>query len=154
MIRKSLKIFITRAFRFLNIFNIVKLRREVDVLYSMLYNLTHDLDSSLDLTSIQTKEAFGFQWRNLKEGDYLLSDPWFKANVSKILFEEEIQIKPEWFKGKDVLDIGCGNGRWSYGFAKLGANITAVDINQIAIDETEKAISDFKVGKNFYLSPV
>lgn len=28
-----------------------------------------------------------------------------------------------------VLDVGCGGGRLSYGLTKLGANVTAVDIN-------------------------
>lgn len=134
--------------------NFRKLKTEIDTLYALLYELIHDLDKSVDLTSRQTKDAFAHQWEKLKEGNYLLSDPWFRKSVDRILWKEEIQIKPEWFKGKDVLDAGCGNGRWSFGLAKLGANITAVDINQVAIDETRNAISDFDVDKDFYISPL
>lgn len=146
--------YIKKLYKKTNIFNPLKLKREIDTLYELLYKLTHDMENAVDLAAFQVQEVFANQWENLKEGKYLLSDPWFKENVSRILYEEEIQIKPEWFKGKNVLDVGCGNGRWAYGFAELGANITAVDINQIAIDETKKVIDSFDIKKEFYISPV
>ena len=130
------------------------LRDEVDVLYLLLYRLVHDRDNALDLSAIQTQEAFDHQWKHLSEGLYLLSDPWFKANVSRILSEEEMQIRAEWFRGKEVLDAGCGNGRWAFGFAELGANVTAVDINQVAVEETRKAIEPFPVRKACYVAPL
>lgn len=114
----------------------------------------HDLEDSLDLSSMKTYDAFSKQWKEHEEGKYLLSDPWFKDNVARILFEEEIQIKKEWFKEKNVLDAGCGNGRWTYGFAELGANITAIDISQIAIEKTKTAVKDHKVRKEFVVSPL
>lgn len=134
--------------------NPIRQQREIDTLYTLLYKLTHDLENALDLSATQTQEAFASQWTNLKAGNYLLTDPWFKENVDRILSEEEIQIKPEWFKGKEILDVGCGNGRWSYGFAKLGANITAVDINQVAVQEARQAVAHFNVNKDFYISAV
>ena len=33
-------------------------------------------------------------------------------------------------KNKTVIDVGCGGGRWSYGFAKLGCKVTSVDISE------------------------
>jgi len=33
-------------------------RREVDALYAMLHQLTHDLDNAVDLASAQTRAAF------------------------------------------------------------------------------------------------
>lgn len=130
-------------------------KKEVDALYALLYRLIHDLDNSVDLSALQTKEAFSRQREDYREGQYLLTDPWFKENVDRIIACEEIQIKPEWFKGKEVLDAGCGNGRWAYGFAKLGANVTCVDINQSAIDETAAALSEFKdIRKTFVVSPL
>ena len=128
--------------------------KEVDALYRLLYQLVHDKEQSLDLSSAQTQSAFASQWKDLPRGNALLSDPWFKDNVTRILTEEEILLKPEWFKGKEVLDAGCGNGRWSYGLAKLGANITAVDVNQVALDETKKALQEFTVRKEFIHSPL
>jgi len=154
MVIKNLLKVIKKYINLIKNFNILKMKQEIDILYMLLYKLTHSLEDSIDVSAIQTKNAFENQWKNIKEGKYLLSDLWFKENVARILYEEEIQIKKEWFRGKNILDAGCGNGRWSYGFAQLGANITAVDINEVAIDETRKAIKDFKVKKEFYVSPL
>lgn len=128
--------------------------QEVDALYRLLYNAVHDLDESLDLTAKQTVQAFSSQWTELPEGQYMLSDPWFKENVQSILTEQMLLIKPEWFAGKRVLDAGCGNGRWSYGLASMGADITCVDINEIALKETKKAVTPFGVNKQFVHTPM
>lgn len=86
-----------------------------------------------DLYIKKTLESFDFQWGNLAKGQALLSDPSFRNNVDKIISQEELCIKPGWFKGRKVLDAGCGNGRWTYGFLKLGARVTAVDYSQNAL---------------------
>jgi len=39
---------------------------------------------------------------------------------------------------KNVLDIGCGLGRNSIALAKLGANVTAVDISMIAVEKLNR----------------
>jgi len=125
---------------------------DVNALYSLLHQLTHDLDNAWSMPASQTREAFGYQWAKLPEGNYLLTDPWFKANVARILSEEELQIKPEWFPGKEVLDAGCGNGRWSYGLAQLGANVTAVDVNPTAVEATRKALEKIPVSQHLYVT--
>lgn len=134
--------------RLLRSFDVRRQQREIDALYALLYRLTHDLDESVSLGAAQTQDAFATQWKDLPEGNYLLSDPWFRDNVARIISEEELQVRDAWFRGKDVLDAGCGNGRWSYGLAQLGANVTAVDVNHVAIDATKKALEgrgDFRV---------
>ncbi|MES2701916.1 MAG: class I SAM-dependent methyltransferase [Bacteroidota bacterium] len=133
---------------------IEKNKQEIDALYKLLYNQVHDLDQALPLATTQTTDAFGFQWAELQEGEAMLSDKWFHDNVTNIISEREILIKEEWFKGKDVIDCGSGGGRWSYGMAKMGANITAVDINQSAIDATREVLKDIPVEKNFILTPL
>ena len=125
---------------------------ETDVIYRLLYEMVHDLDGSLDFAVRQTERAFSNQWTNLPSGQALLSDAWFRDNVDMILSREEIQVAPEWFKGKWVLDAGCGNGRWTYGFAKLGANIVAVDVNESAVHAAEEAVQKFDVEKHFCVS--
>ena len=87
--------------------------RQTNALYRVLYNLAHDKTESLELTGKQTAQTFSKQWKTHKHGRALLSDSKFKENVTKILCEEELLVDEAWFKGKNVLDAGCGNGRWS-----------------------------------------
>lgn len=127
---------------------------ESNLYYKKLYDEVHDLDMSRKIEGVSTSEAFKKQWEELPTGEYLLSDPWFKDNVDRILTEQELLIKPEWFRGKKVLDAGCGNGRWSYGFSKLSTDLTCVDINANALRETKKAIFQFANPKTFLNSPL
>lgn len=129
-------------------------RNEVTALYALLYELMHDRESVPNSLYQQTKRAFETQWRDVPDGEFMLSDGWFRDNVSRIIAEEELQIHPEWFKGKKVLDAGCGGGRWSYGFAQLGANVTCVDVNEAALKRTSEALSAFDVEKRFLLVPL
>jgi len=131
-----------------------RMKQEIDVLYRLLYNASHDLSNPIPLATSQTEDAFAHQWKDLKEGRFLLSDPWFREHVTRILSEEEILIRPEWFEGKRVLDAGSGNGRWSYGLAKLGARVTAVDVNPVAIEETRAALMGVGDGHAFHVTPL
>jgi SAM-dependent methyltransferase len=132
----------------------LRLRSDVDALYGLLYRIVHDPDHAPDLAGLQTRDAFSHQWATLAEGEAMLSDPWFRDNVARILSEEELCLDPQWFRGKDVLDCGCGGGRWSYGLAKLGANVTAVDVNDSALAQTRQALAGLPVEQSFVRSPL
>lgn len=43
--------------------------------------------------------------------------------------------------GKNLVELGCGNGRDSLYFAKNGINVTGIDASQIAIDELREKTS-------------
>lgn len=122
----------------------LKSQQAVDDLYALIYRYIHDAEVAPDFAALQTQETFLRQWRDLPEGEAMLSDTWFKSHVEEIITEQEILLKPEWFAGKEILDAGCGGGRWSYGLARLGAQVTAVDINASAIEATDRALT--KVG--------
>src|SRR5262245_43747794 len=51
----------------------------------------------------QTLASFDHQWGCLREGDAMLSDPWFRENVENILVEELLCVEREWFRGRTVL---------------------------------------------------
>lgn len=144
IIRKSINSLIKKLRYFLNPDS-----SYTDSLFAALYYKVHDLESSLEIIPEETKQAFNRQWEELPEGPFLLSDKWFKHNVVKILTEQEMLIEPSWFKGKDILDAGCGNGRWSYAFSKLKANLTCVDSSANALELTKKEISIFNNKKKF-----
>ena len=40
----------------------------------------------------QTLASFDYQWRSLPEGDAMLSDPWFRENVDRIVSEEVLGV--------------------------------------------------------------
>lgn len=128
------------------------LSKEEVTYYKQLYDEVHDLDNAKDIFPENTSSKFSEQWKNFPTGKFLLSDPIFKSGVDSFLSEQEILIKRDWFRDKKVLDAGCGNGRWSYGLAKLGAKLTCVDTNSISIEETRKALHEFNNEFTFLVS--
>lgn len=78
-------------------------------------------------------ESFDFQWQHLCEGSYLLSDQKWRENVSGYILDE-LQVAREDVAGKFVLDAGCGNGRWAYGFEKLGCRVYGFDTSRGGIE--------------------
>lgn len=52
---------------------------------------------------------------------------------------EDVQLPPEYFKGKVVLDAGCGSGRWTFALASLGASVVAVDFTDSGVEVTHQA---------------
>lgn len=88
-----------------------------------------DRNISLQKTrkEIETIESFNYQWKNIPNAKYLLTDEDWRRNVAGYILDE-LQVTQDWIKGKTVIDVGCGGGRWSYGFAKLGCIVTATDI--------------------------
>jgi release factor glutamine methyltransferase len=68
---------------------------------------------------------------------------------TKILLEH---IKPLEIANKAFLELGCGSGIISLFAASKGANVTASDINQIAIDELKEASSKNEIPANVVYS--
>jgi len=66
-----------------------------------------------------TAESFGYEWSRFPE----MRDEW-ESN-----FLEYMRPRgPEFFRGKRVLDAGCGSGRHSFYAARFGADVWAVDL--------------------------
>lgn len=90
----------------------------------------------------QTRASFDYQWRNLQSGEHLLTDEAFRAQAVSLL--ERYTSRPaSWFRGKQVLDAGCGNGRWSRTMASLGANVTAIDQSEGGVKAALEACREF-----------
>jgi SAM-dependent methyltransferase len=97
------------------------------------------------LTAIRARLArrsFDYQWGSLPTGAWLSDDPRFGAKVERIISEEELAIDPEWFRGRRVLDAGCGNGRWTEGFVRLGCDVTAMDASANALAQVRSRFGD------------
>lgn len=104
----------------------------------------------------QTTDSFDVQWDKLPTGVQLLGNPAFdRQSVS--LVEAYTGLPSIWFGGKAVLDAGCGNGRWSYTLAKLGAAVTALDRSAAGLKEVERicgAFPGFRAIRHDLLEPL
>ncbi len=90
------------------------------------------------LRRLQTRRSFDFQWGELGAGDAMLSDAWFREHVDDVLAHELLALEREWFRGRRVLDAGCGNGRWTLGLLRLGCQVTAIDQSANALRAVEE----------------
>lgn len=83
-----------------------------------------------------TRRAFDFEHRRFEDARYLRLSP---ALVDDWL--ADVCLPAEFFRGRRVLDVGCGSGRWTYAMALLGARVTAVDFCEGAVEMTRRATS-------------
>ena len=92
-------------------------------------------------SSIETKtiESFDYQWQNLSEGPYLLSDEKWRKQVSHNILDE-LNINEEEISGMRVLDAGCGQGRWAHGFVKLNCETHGFDPSRHGIEYAKKHV--------------
>lgn len=89
---------------------------------------------SLSRGERQVSRSFDLEHRRYLDSRYLhftpqLIDRWV----------EEIDLPPDFFTGKLVLDAGCGSGRWTYAMASLGATVVAADLTEAGAEVTHQA---------------
>lgn len=84
----------------------------------------------------QTLASFDYQWRHLPAGEAMLSDPWFVEHAPAIVADELLAVDRAWFRGRAVLDAGCGGGRWTVALLRLGCAVRAVDASPSALAAT------------------
>jgi 2-polyprenyl-3-methyl-5-hydroxy-6-metoxy-1,4-benzoquinol methylase len=87
----------------------------------------------------QVQGAFDFEHRRFEAARYL--------RISPALVEDwlaDVRLPAEYFAGKRVLDVGCGSGRWTYAMASLGAQVTAVDFCDGAVEMTREVTRNVK----------
>jgi SAM-dependent methyltransferase len=81
-----------------------------------------------DARQLETALSFGFEWARFPE----MYEEWSQS------FLDYMQPHgPGFFRGKKVLDAGCGNGRFAYYAAKYGAEVWAIDLGP-AVEVAQK----------------
>jgi len=87
----------------------------------------------------QVQRSFNLEHTRYRDSHYLHFTP---RLIEQWL--DDIQLPAEYFKGKLVLDAGCGSGRWTYAMASLGATVVAVDLTDAGVDITHQAAAQFE----------
>ena len=72
-----------------------------------------------DAKQVETALSFGYEWHRFPE---------MYAEWERQFLDYMQPHGPEFFRGKKVLDAGCGNGRFAYYAAKYGAEVWAIDL--------------------------
>jgi 2-polyprenyl-3-methyl-5-hydroxy-6-metoxy-1,4-benzoquinol methylase len=89
--------------------------------------------SENDNHQVRTAQSFGYEWTRFPE---------MYAEWQQSFLDYMYPHDPEFFRGKRVLDAGCGNGRFAYYAAKYGAEVWAIDLGravEVARRNTEEA---------------
>jgi len=85
--------------------------------------------------------TFDYQWADIVYHDeFLSSEEWRKR--APIDVAERAGVTTEWFKGKKILDCGCGPGRHAWTFGILGASVTAFDLAERALGMARQATAE------------
>ena len=77
---------------------------------------------------------FGFQWNRFSQ---VQLDSINGSGESESRLFNQAKCKPEDLYGKSVLEVGCGNGRFTEILLKYGANVLAID-GSSAVDANKK----------------
>lgn len=85
-------------------------------------------------------------WEDYYKQEDVESMPWFYAELDHS-FEQT--IKSMTITTGDALDIGTGPGTQAVALARLGLNVTAIDISPTAIKKAQLKYSQEKVNVNF-----
>jgi SAM-dependent methyltransferase/uncharacterized protein YbaR (Trm112 family) len=86
-----------------------------------------------DAKQVETARSFGYEWQRFPE----MYSEWEKQFLDYMQPHDAA-----FFKGKRVLDAGCGNGRFAYYAARYGAEVWAIDLGlavEVAHRNTEGA---------------
>jgi SAM-dependent methyltransferase/uncharacterized protein YbaR (Trm112 family) len=75
--------------------------------------------SGFDAKQVRTALSFGYEWQRFPE---------MYAEWEKQFLDYMRPHDAEFFKGKRVLDAGCGNGRFAYYAGKYASEVWAIDL--------------------------
>jgi SAM-dependent methyltransferase len=115
---------------------------EVSQLRGLVRHLVADKLEALPILK-QTRESFDYQWRELPEGHAMLSSTTWKAGAPADV-SRFTDLPQDWFRGKKVMDAGCGQGRWSYAFGELGVGkLVSFDISPGGLARTREVTAPF-----------
>jgi 2-polyprenyl-3-methyl-5-hydroxy-6-metoxy-1,4-benzoquinol methylase len=90
----------------------------------------------------QTRSSFDWQWADFSSGVAMADDQEFMQNI-KAQICQFTDLPEDWFRGKRVVDIGCGAGRYTYGLLSMGASVTACDASEAGLKRTAELCHEY-----------
>ena len=78
----------------------------------------------------RTVEAFERQWRDFGDLERIFGKKPEEMAANLVGARMGQRIDEAWYAGKDVLDAGCGHGRYLHAFRSLGARVVGLDIGR------------------------
>lgn len=91
-----------------------------------------EIHGEVDERSVATAESFGYEWNHFPE---------MRVEWEQNFWAYFAPHTPETFRGKRVLDAGCGTGRHAFHAARNGAQVWAVDLGS-AIEVAHRNTAD------------
>lgn len=82
------------------------------------------------------------QTENIDYWEKTLQNP--PKSFIKLFEQEEAYIKKSIINGDKVLDVGCGNGRTILSIVDIAENVTGLDIDPKAVEDTKKNTANHK----------
>ena len=119
--------------------NIVSVIEELEQIANSFLKLG-SYESNISKNKINTQNLYGKLWRE-RFLDFSLDQ---KKFLKKLLYK--LNYNPNKLKGKKILDMGCGSGRFSAAFARLGAKkVYGIDLGSTGISIGKKLIKKYNL---------
>src|SRR5437868_5788276 len=106
--------------------------------YPIVRRVPRLVQHELNADQARTRDSFGYEWTELYP-EHGHSTPEWQAE--RDIFLEYTRTVPSDFRGKLVLDGGCGNGRYAKIANDWGATVIAVDISA-AVEIAARNVAD------------
>jgi SAM-dependent methyltransferase len=106
--------------------------------YQIVGRVPRFVQHALDADQARTRDSFGYEWTQRYPDHGHSTLEW---QAERDIFLEYTRTVPSDFRGKLVLDGGCGNGRYAKLVNDWGARVVAVDISAAA-DSASRNVAD------------
>jgi len=94
--------------------------------YPIVNRVPRFVQHALDADQARTRDSFGYEWTKLYPEHGHTNPEW---QAERDIFLEYTRTVPSDFKGRLIIDGGCGNGRYAKLANDWGARVVAVDIS-------------------------
>src|SRR4051812_14058571 len=94
--------------------------------YPIVNRVPRFVQHALDADQARTRDSFGYEWTKLYPEHGHTNPEW---QAERDIFLEYTRTVPSDFKGRLIIDAGCGNGRYAKLANDWGARVVAVDIS-------------------------